>query len=86
MTSLKTLTVLTEIDTERENQDEKWGQQNHHPQMWLNILMEEVGETSRAMMDAHFRKDDWDDYRKEMVQVAAVAVAAIESFDRKAVE
>ena len=44
------------------------------------ILTEEVGEVARAIYEA----DDpgaGEDYRAELVQVAAVAVAAIESYD-----
>lgn len=66
-----------DISRERMRQDEKWGQQNHDPFVWLAILLEEVGEAGKAAIehDAH-------GYRDEMVQVAAVARAVIESFDR----
>ena len=76
--------VLTEVILERQKQVEKWGQQNHHPFHYLAILMEEVGEASQAAVQATGEpgKATWDDYREELVQVAAVALAMIGSFDR----
>jgi len=68
---------IGEVINERDRQDRKWGIQNHSPMMWLCILSEEVGEASKAVLE-----NDPEGYRKEMVQVAAVAVAALESFDR----
>lgn len=66
-----------EIANERVNQDLKWGQQNHAPSFWITILAEEVGEAAHDSLE-----DYWQGYRAEMIQVAAVAVAAIESLDR----
>ena len=80
--------VYKEILDERVRQDEKWGTQNHHPIEWLSILGEEVGEANKAALEAYFKgyysSGDYEDYRKEMIQVAAVAVAMIESYDRMA--
>jgi len=72
--------VLDEIAAEMARQDAKWGEQNHHSMMWLAILMEEVGEVAAAALQE--RKDG---YRAELIHVAAVAVAAVESFDRNEV-
>ena len=69
--------IYDEIKAERKRQNEKWGEQNHHPLYWLNILMEEVGETSQAALQLRH-----EDYRREMLQCAAVAIAALESYDR----
>ncbi len=87
--------VLKEIDFERDQQDHKWGPQNHAPAHWLMILGEEVGEANKAALEDHFKKYyaphtgtdngcsvNLIEYRKELVQVAAVAVAMIESLDR----
>lgn len=78
--------VLNEIAFERERQDAKWGEQNHDPAWWLVILGEEVGEACTASLDARPGMGSGgatlDDYRAELVQVAAVAVAAIECLDR----
>lgn len=81
--------VLKEVEFERERQDQKWGEQNHDPFAYLAILGEEVGEANKAAIEARvWRAADWDvtkltDYRNELVQVAAVAVAAIECLDRE---
>jgi len=53
--------------------------QNHKPFKWLTILGEEYGEACRAALEAgniRYR------YRDELIQLAAVAVAAVESIDR----
>lgn len=68
---------MAEVLNERKLQDKKWGEQNHHPYKWLSILGEEVGESCKAVLE-----DSPLQYREEMIQVAAVAIAAIESLDR----
>ena len=74
--------IFEEIEGERYNQDQKWGEQNHLPSIWTDILMEEVGEVSKAILEATFGDGSWNEYRKELIQVAAVAIAMLESFDR----
>jgi len=78
--------IYNEIFEERKRQDDKWGEQNHHPYKWLSILMEEVGEASKAVLECDFKGSSRDytlnSYRMELVQVAAVAVAMIECLDR----
>lgn len=68
---------ISNVLHEREQQDQKWGEQNHNPKIWLAILMEEVSEVAKALIENEPRN-----YRNELVQVAAVAISAIESFDR----
>jgi len=69
--------ILVEIDHERTRQDKKWGIQNHCPEFWLTILMEEVGEAAKSALETRFgrRHDAYALYRKELIQVAAVAVS-----------
>lgn len=76
--------VLDEVSDERRRQDAKWGQQNHDPFRYLAILTEEVGEAAQAAVQADMEPGGktWDDYRQELIQAAAVAVAAVECFDR----
>jgi len=78
--------VMSDVCAELKKQREKWGEQNHSPEWWLAILGEEVGEVNKAALESHFkdhyRNAKWSDYRKELVQVAAVAISAIESLDR----
>jgi len=83
---LKTIDILHEIIFEREKQDAKFGQQNHSPIEWCAILGEEVGEVNKAALEAHFGHIDkvksLNEYRKELIQVAAGAVAMLESLER----
>lgn len=61
------------IRQERERQDEKWGEQNHLPSMWMLIAQEEMGEVAKAILE---RKPD--EYRQELIQAAAVLTAWLE--------
>lgn len=78
--------ILKEVEEERKRQDSKWGVQNHHPMVWLSILGEEFGEVNRGAQEAYFDNyesyGDWGNYREELIQVAAVAVAMVQSLDR----
>ena len=78
--------VYDEVKAERERQEQKWGEQNHHPLAWLAILGEEVGEVNKAVLEAYFpnykTQGDYTEARKELIQVSAVAIAMIESLDR----
>jgi len=63
---------------ELQRQELKWGEQNHSQADWFVILGEEVGEVARAI----FEKQT-DNYREELIQVAAVCMAALENYDRE---
>lgn len=82
----ETNSVLAEVQEERRRQDEKWGEQNHAPPEWLSILGEEFGEVCKAVCEAHFpgyeSTGNWENYRTELIQLAAVAVAMVECLDR----
>ena len=69
--------VLRAIGDERNYQDMLWGTQNHSPEHWVTILMEEVGEVAKAVLE-----NDNSEYVDEMVQVAAVVIAALECYRR----
>lgn len=78
--------ITNDVFDEMERQDKKWGEQNHSPLGWLAILTEEVGEVAKEATRAIPPVVDQFDavaYRKELVQVAAVAMNAIESLDRQ---
>lgn len=78
------LAVLSVLE-ERARQDEKWGDQSGQPPMvWVAILTEEVGEVAQEALRNSFAGKSLADYRTEMVQVAAVALAAVEAVDRNA--
>lgn len=69
-------TILQEIRDERQRQDDKWGvaaQRNLPPYTWIAVLLEEVGEVARGALEK-----DYINYCDELIQVAAVCVAALE--------
>lgn len=74
--------IISEIKAETRNQNRKWGEQNHSPEWWMQILMEEVGEASKALLEYKFGNRMLFNYREEMIQVAAVALSMLECFDR----
>lgn len=69
--------VIFDVIAERNAQDAKWGAQHHGPDGWLAILVEEIGEVAKAILEGRGFG-----YRDELIQVAAVAIAAIESCDQ----
>ena len=82
-------TALRSALSERMAQDDKWGVQNHTPEWWLAILMEEVGELAQAILETHFDNGPGASHlrgmariRNEAVQSCAVALAMIECIDR----
>ncbi len=86
--------VLDAVYRERTRQNTKWGPQNHNQMVWLGILAEEFGEAAkeinelffRPAIETHHSEALWLQQqartREELVQVAAVAVAMIESLER----
>lgn len=75
--------IIGEIVSERERQEAKWGEQNHDMADWYTILGEEFGELGKAIREYKLQKIvPSGRIREELVQVAAVAVAMLESFDR----
>jgi NTP pyrophosphatase (non-canonical NTP hydrolase) len=81
----QTVAVLDDVSRERRDQDHRWGEQRYEPPVWLAILTEEVGEAAKEIAEG-WAGGEWDPaaYRKELVHVAAVAVAAIEALDHGA--
>ena len=81
--------VLDDVLKERLRQDEKWGPQFHNPAQWMTVLMEEVGEAAQEALRVTFghmpaqKAIAYQHLREELVQVAAVAAAAIESLDNQ---
>jgi hypothetical protein len=85
--------ISDEVAVERGRQLNKWGAQNHDPAKWMLILGEEFGEAAKEACEAVFVDRDEDDgdalllsrlsnLRDELIQVAAVAQAFVESLDR----
>jgi hypothetical protein len=75
--------VLAEIVLERLEQDAQWGGPGHDDQhdvnCWIAILARHVGLAANDEAATDLAR-----FRRQMVRVAAVAVAAVESLDRKA--
>lgn len=74
---------LQEVMAERARQDAKWGEQNHTDEGWLPILVEELGEVSKAMLEHKYGDGSAEDIRKELVQTAAVSLAWLECIERR---
>ncbi len=77
--------IFGQIDKERIRQNNKW---NRGSAEWdrpnilkLTVLAEEFGEVARAILEAKP-----DDLEEELVQVAAVVVAWLESIDQTGTE
>lgn len=73
--------VLKDVRAEREKQIKKWGTQDHGPHQWIAILAEETGEVAKEVAEARIGNWDPAKYREELIQVAAVAVAAVQVLD-----
>ena len=69
------------VDKERIYQDKLWGEQNHEPDKWLVILMEEIGEMSKAVLDMPASNVE-SEVERELIQCAAVLKAMWESGKR----
>ena len=92
-------TVFQRVKEERKRQDKLWGEQNHHPIAWISILTEEVGEAAKESNDLYFRNKGKGEQslfpvetlqavrieklKEELIQVAAVAIQAVESIERQ---
>lgn len=74
--------VLREVAAERIKQTIKFGIQRHDAFKWCAILGEEYGEACQAAVQADYEGKPHELYRKELLHAAAVAVQAIESYDR----
>ena len=78
--------IFGEIAGERAYQDNKWGTEvddtKNTPWMWASY----VAQYATSWMRGKFlplASDDTDLFRKAMIKVAAIAVAAVESVDRQ---
>lgn len=75
-------------------QDEKWGLQDHEPEIWLAILVEEVGELAQAMLADRFDKghdvkmndSHSDSMETEAIQIGAVAGQFVDAVIRREAE
>ena len=88
ITNLIQSLVFQRIGEERLRQDKNWGIQNHSNEIWLSILIEELGEViknSNELRESKITKYHYwykNQIKKELIQVAAVAVAWLEDLER----
>ena len=79
--------AISDVIAERHRQDARWGVQNMHDFEHISILTEEVGEAAKAANEANFTsgstRGDFTHLRKELIQVAAVAVDHVQAIDRR---
>lgn len=77
--------VFDQIRQERARQDRQWGgddhDDEHNPGDWLNFIDEHRARARKAVMSRANRSDE--EYRKQLVEIAALAVAATQAYDRK---
>lgn len=75
-TPMKRLHAIADVTAELDRQFQKWGKQNHSFPFYLAILLEEIGEASRAYLEKKPGAEQ--QIHTELIQVAAVAVAMAE--------
>jgi NTP pyrophosphatase (non-canonical NTP hydrolase) len=67
------------IDEERDSQDLKWGpNRRQNPHTWLSILVEEVGEVAKAIL-----QNNTSGLCEELIQCCAVIIAWLESIQEE---
>lgn len=80
------INIYDEIKKERDYQQDRWGNVSddtlNTPWMWVAYIVQYAG----SWMSGSFlplSKDSVDSFRKAMIKVATLAIAAIESVDRQ---
>lgn len=81
--------IIFDALNERIRQNNKFGaNRTQHPFLWNTILVEEVGEAAKESLDMYFSEHPngaLEKYRKELIEVAAVAIAAIQDLDNNGI-
>ncbi len=75
---------MIDVTKEQMRQVDLWGTQDHDDEWYLPIMIEEVGEIAKAMVEHRFQGASIDDIRKELVEAVAVGMSWIECIDRRA--
>ena len=68
--------LFAEVRAEMMRSREKFGDQRHKPLRWNAIIGEEKGEAEKALVEY-----DQDQYRRELIHVAATSLSAAYCFD-----
>ena len=79
--------IYAQVQAERERQDAKWGgpdhDANHTAGDWISFIAEHADKALRAEMGPIDGDADLDEYRRRLIEVAALAVAAVEALDKQ---
>jgi NTP pyrophosphatase (non-canonical NTP hydrolase) len=76
MSEITRAKILEAVLSERERQDERWGDQTHNTDLeWISILTEEVGEVAKDVNDHRMAG-----MFEEIIQCAAVCFAWSEAY------
>jgi len=79
----ETYHAVEDVVHERLRQERLWGEQNYSNYKWSAVLGEEFGEACKAALEVdEFDPESRGELRRELIQVAAVAVAWVEQLDR----
>ena len=77
-------TALAQIAEERARQDANWGgpdhDDSHERRDWLSFIIEHVDRAKKVI--PRRGPQDLDEHRKQLVEIGALAVAAIQAHDR----
>jgi hypothetical protein len=72
------------IDDERSRQDEQWGgaehDDEHDADEWESVIVKHANRLTGSGVCDRVASPD---YRARLIKIAAIAIAAIESFDRR---
>ena len=68
---------FAQIIAEQKRQLIKWGVQNHENLHWLGIVVEELGEVSKKLIEGKTGEME-----RELVQLAACSIAWLECIER----
>ena len=76
--------IISDVLDERKRQDTKWGEQNHSPDKWGNIIGEEYGEVCKAINEFGFNPTPQteQDIYTEAIQTMASCMAMLECMER----
>lgn len=75
--------ILQEIRNERLRQDQEWGGPEHDDAEPLGHFLEYIAEKLCPQAVLDLMEEDVEDVRRRLIQIAALAVASVESLDRR---
>lgn len=70
--------LFNDVVREHKRQISKWGVQTHSIFEWLTYSIEELGELSKAISEAHYRDGELSDVYNEAIQTATLCLKIAE--------